>query len=175
MAKTSFASLKLKVKEEVKTFEVGDKVVEVKQYLPASDKYDLIMITLQESEDNGIYNAFKKDVLFHLNLVFMYTNLSFTDKQRENMLELYDILESNGIIGQVVDNIPEDEYELLLEFMEEVSGDMMNYKTSFSGTVSNIMTSLPQNAQAAADIVETFDPEKYQEVLNFARGIGAKI
>jgi hypothetical protein len=174
MAKVSFTTLKLKVNDTSKCIQIGDKEIEVYQYIPAEDKYDLIMITLQQSKENGIYNSYKQEIFFHLNLVYMYTNLSFTDKQKEDYLKLYDILESNGIFDAVVDAMAEDEYENLLTWMEEVQRDLLTYENSFAGVVNGIMENLPKNAEAAAEIVNGFDPEKYEEVLNFAKGIGLR-
>ena len=91
MAKITFASLKLKTRDDVEKINLYDKEIEVKQYLPAEDKYDLIMITLQESKEEGVYNHFKMDMFFHLNIIFMYTNLQFTDKQKEDLIKLYDV------------------------------------------------------------------------------------
>ena len=82
--KVSYANMKLKVNTEVKTFDFGGQKVEVLQYLPAQDKYDLLMVTLQKSLENGAYNEFKLNLYFELNLVYMYTNISFTEKQRED-------------------------------------------------------------------------------------------
>lgn len=174
MAKVSFASLKLKVKDEVKILNIGDKEIEVKQYLSAEDKYDLVMISLQQAKENGIYNSLKLDIFFHLNLIFMYTNLSFTDKQREDLLNLYDILESNEIINNVVALIPEKEIKELYSKVNEILQDLMRYENSAAGIVDNLITSLPVNAQAAADIVDNFNPEKYGEVINFAKAIGMR-
>ena len=42
-------------------------------------------------------------------------NISFTDKQRENLFKLYDVLESNGIISKTIEQIPEDEFDLWYE------------------------------------------------------------
>jgi len=47
--KVSYANMKLKVNTQVKTFKFGGQDIEVLQYLPAKDKYDLLMITLQKS------------------------------------------------------------------------------------------------------------------------------
>ena len=47
--KISYANMKLKTDTSVKTFDFGGQKVEVLQYLPAQDKYDLLMITLQKS------------------------------------------------------------------------------------------------------------------------------
>lgn len=174
MAKVSFASLKLKVKDEVKTINIGEKEVEVKQYLPTVDKYDLIMISLQQAKENGIYNEFKLDMFLHLNLVFMYTNFTFTEKQREDLPGLFDILETNGIIEQVITTIPEEEIKIIYAATTEVKESLVAYENSFAGVVNNFITNLPVNAQAAADIVDNFDPEKYGEVIKFAKAIGMR-
>lgn len=174
MAKVSFTTLKLKVNDETALIKIGDKEIEVTQYLSAEDKYDLIMITLQQCKENGIYNSLKKEIFFNLNLVYMYTNLSFTDKQKEDYLKLYDILESNGIFNEVIGAMAEGEYENLLVWMEEVQMDLMNYENSFAGVANNLLNSFPQSAQTAADIVNNFDPEKFENVINFAKGIGMR-
>ena len=174
MAKVTFASLKLKVRDDIREIDLGDKKIEVKQYLPAEDKYDLIMITLQESKEEGVYNHFKMDMFFHLNIIFMYTNLQFTDKQKEDLIKLYDILESNGIINAVVAAIPEDEYNYLFDTMETVAKARSKYDNSFAGILNNFMVNMPINAAEANKIVENFDPEKYGEVINFAKAIGMR-
>ena len=174
MAKVTFASLKLKIKDEIKTININDKEVEVKQYLTAEDKYDLIMISLQQAKENGIYNDFKLDMFLHLNIVFMYTNLTFTDKQRENLPNLYDILETNDIIEMVISAIPENEIKIIYEEVNEIKKSLITYENSVAGIVNNLITQLPANAQAAADIVDNFNPEKYSEVINFAKAIGMR-
>ena len=174
MAKVTFASLKLKVRDDIREIDLGDKKIEVKQYLPAEDKYDLIMITLQESKEEGVYNHFKMDMFFHLNMVFMYTNLQFTDKQKEDLIKLYDVLESNGIINAVVSAIPEEEYNYLFDTMETVAKARSKYDNSFAGVLNNFMINMPINAAEANKIVENFDPEKYGEVINFAKAIGMR-
>ena len=64
------------------------------------------MVTLQKSLEEGVYNPVKKDMYFHLYLVYMYTDITFTEKQREDESKLYDVLESNGLIPAVLKNIP---------------------------------------------------------------------
>lgn len=174
MAKVTFASLKLKIKDEVKKVTIADKEVEVKQYLPASDKYDLIMISLQEAKENGIYNDFKIDVFLHLNMIFMYTNLSFTDKQREDLFNLYDILESNDVINTVIQAIPQEEIQTVYNCVNKIMRDSMIYENSAAGVAKTIITEMPANAAAAAEIVDNFNPEKYSEVMNFAKAIGMR-
>ena len=105
MAKTTYAGMKLKVNTQPKEIDFNGNQFEVLQYLPIEDKYDLVMITLQKCYEEGIYNPIKKDMYFHLYLVYMYTDISFTDRQTEDEEKLYNTLESNGIINEVIKNI----------------------------------------------------------------------
>ena len=66
MAKVTYASLKLKTDNSVNTFDFQGHEIEVLRYLPVEDKYDLVMITLQNSEENGIYNPVKFPFIFSL-------------------------------------------------------------------------------------------------------------
>ena len=168
MSKVSYTNLKLKINNSVETFDFNGQNIEVKQYLAAEDKYDLIMITLQKSEEDGIYNPFKLDLYFHLHLVFMYTNLSFTERQKDNELKLYDTLKSNGFIDLMLEYIPTTEYNDLITFMEEIKHDILEYTNTAGAVLQKVINDLPKNAQVAREIVDSFDKEKYQEVIAFA-------
>lgn len=171
MAKTTYASLKLKTDTSVKEIEFNGSKIEVLQYLPIDDKYSLVNITLQKSKDGSIYHPLKKDMYFHLNLVYLYTNLSFTDKQREDESKLYDALQSSGLLNLILENIPEEEYEILYSFIEEYERDILNYQNTIAGIIANLIESLPARAEEMQKIVDNFNPENFQEVLNFARAI----
>lgn len=168
MAKVSYANLKLKTDTSVNTFDFQGHTIEVLKYLPVEDKYDLVMITLQNAEENGIYNPVKLDMYFHLYLVYMYTNLSFTDKQKDNETKLFDTLKSNGFIDLMLQNIDEDEYVEIYNYIMSYQEDMLSYKNTAGAVLQSVIQDLPRNAQAAADIVNSFQPEKYKAVIDFA-------
>ena len=167
MAKVSYANLKLKPLNTVSSFEFGGQQVEVLNYLPIEDKYDLVMITLQKAEENGIYNPILLDLYFHLHLVYMYTNLSFTDKQKENELKIYDTLVSNGFFDKFFEAMDENEYKELMDYIEELKETILYYRNTAGAVLQSIIQDLPENAQAAADIVKSFDPKQYQAVIDF--------
>lgn len=171
MAKTTYAGMKLKVQTSPKKIDFNGNEIEVLQYLPIEAKYDLVMITLQKSLENGIYNPIKKDMYFHLYMMYMYTDISFTEKQKEDESKLYDTLQSNGLISEVITNIPEEEYNLLFEYMDEIIEETMYFRTSLPSLLNDIITTLPEKAKDAVEALNNFDPEKYQELIAFAKSV----
>lgn len=169
MGKISYASLKLKVNTDVNTFTYGETPIEVKKYLPINDKLDLITITLQNSRTReGYYNPVLLEKYFNLYLVYMYTNIVFTDKQKEDEDKLYDTLESNGIITEVIKAMEEDEYREIWAKLNETIQNEMSYVTTAAAIIKSLIADLPAQAQAAMDIVNEFDPDKFQAVKDFA-------
>jgi hypothetical protein len=168
MAKVSYANLKLKTKEEIKEFDFNGSKIEVLQYLPLQDKIDLIDITCQKAREDRLYSPIKIDAYFHLHLVYLYTNLTFTEKQREDEYKLYDCLMSNGLIDGVLMNMNKKEYESLLDLLNQKIEDELKYNTTAAAILNQLITDLPKNAEAAKKIMDEFDPKKYQAVVDFA-------
>ena len=168
MAKVSFTNLKLKINKEVKEITFNNAKVEVLQYLPIEDKYDLIMITLQQAKEGNIYNPVKLEMYFNLNLVYSYTNISFTEKQREDEAKLYDTLVSSGFLNPVIEAIPDDEYNELRNCIEILEEKLENNEKSFAAKLADFMEELPNKMQEAAKIAKNFDPEQFKNVINFA-------
>ena len=169
MAKITYSSLKLKIKDNIKEIDFNDNKIEVKQYLSISDCIDLVDITLQQSKEGVLYNPLKVDMYYHLYLIYLMTNITFTDKQKEDEEKLYDVLLSNGLIDAVIAAIPESIYAGLLNKIEEKIQIELKYNTTAAAIIQNIINDLPRNAQAMADIVDNFDPSQYQAVIDFAK------
>jgi len=169
MSTITFDSLELKSNTSVKELEYNGSKIEVKQYLPIEDKNDLIQITLQKAKENGTYNVVKLEMYFNLHIVYLYTNLSFTDEQKENESELYDLLENNGIINAVVNAIGEKEYETLYNFLMDMKESDMQYNTTMASIIKSLITDLPANAQAAVDMVNSITPENFQNIQDMIK------
>lgn len=151
MAKPTFAKMALKMNTEVKTVSIGEQEIEVKQYLPVNDKLILISNVLNNSIDDANFsNPIKLDVFTNLEIIFTYTNLSFTDKQKEDLVKLYDILESNNIFNQIIAAIPSEEYNCLIDGIQRCSDAIYTYRNSVLGLldiVSNDYNNLDLDAQ----------------------------
>ena len=98
----------------------------------------------------------------------MFTNIHFTPEDKEDPFALYDVLESNGFIDMVLSNIPDDIYSKLMGMLEDIVEKAEKYNISTACILDNIITNLPKNAAAAAEIVNNFDPNKYEAVQRFA-------
>lgn len=165
----SYANMKLKVDNSTYQFKWNDYTIDILNYLPIENKYDLIMITLQKSLENGYYNPIKLDKYFHLHLIYMYTNISFTEKQKEDSDKLYNCLKSNGLLDAFINEFNENEYNELYSLLNDTKEAILRQKLSVSGLLESVISDLPAQAEAMQNIIDNFNPEKYQEVINFAK------
>lgn len=171
MAKVSYASLKLKTNTDVTIVDFNGTKIEVLKYLPIEDKYDLISITLQKSREDTLYNPLKVDMFFHLHLIYMYTNLSFTEKQREDEAKLYDTLSSNGLIDLVLESIDEYEYEILNTYLEETIDQDLEYKTTVAYLLNSFLGDMPAKIENIQHMMDEIDQEKFTNAINFAKAL----
>lgn len=165
-----YSDLNLKVNKETTIVKIDDKTeIEVLQYLPIEDKIDLIQIALQKSLENGVYNEVKLDMYFNLYIVYMYSNLEFTDEEKEDEFKLYNELQSNYIIVHVIAGMDEGEYDCLLDYLKSMQEANEMYRNSAAAILQSFIQDMPRNAAAAAEIVDNFDKEKYKNVIDFAK------
>lgn len=140
MAKVAFTKLGLKRKDEVKTVNINNNAIEVKQYLPINDKLALIsrVINLSHDSSNNFANPVQVEVIGTIEIIMAYTNLSFTEKQKEDYAKLYDLLEENGITKDLIGAIPEDEYAFLIDGINESIEAVYKYQNSVLGILETV-------------------------------------
>ena len=175
MAKVSFGTLKLKKQETTTTIKIADKDIEVLNYLPIEDKYDLIQATLQQSVEGIGFNEILIEMNFYLNVVFLYSNISFTETQKEDRYKLYDILESNGVINEIVNAIPVQEFKNLMDSFDLEKERVVRENRSSAGILNNIISKLPNKAQETSDILKNINFEDMKDIVNFANELGINI
>ena len=157
MAKVSLTKLGLKVNQDIKTIEFNEQIIEVKQYLPVNDKLELISNVINAShDDNNFANPVKVNVFTTLEIMYAYTNINFTDKQKEDPTKLYDTLMSSGLVATVVNAIPEDEYHEVLCGVSDSIEAVYTYRNSVLGILESISADYSQL---------NFDAEEIQKKL----------
>lgn len=139
MAKLAFSKLGLKENKETTIYVYQDQEIEVKQYLPIKDKLELLskVVNRSMSDESRYFNSLKLRVFLDLEFVYYYTNLSFTSKQKEDEIKLYDLLESNGIIDGVI-ACAQDEYNLLTNDLNNIIDAIYKYQNSALGVLTTI-------------------------------------
>lgn len=174
MAKIAFSKLALKKQEEIKTIDINNNVIEVKQYLPVNDKLTLIskVVNLSHDSDNNFPNPIKVEIIGTLEIIYAYTNLSFTDKQKEDIGKLYDLLDSNGVVTAIIEQIPEEEYSFVINGINETIEAVYKYQNSVLGILDSISQDYSNLELDASTIQnEIADPEN----LKLLKGIMTKL
>jgi hypothetical protein len=139
MAKINFNKLNLKVKEDIETLIFNEQEIEVKKYLPIGEKMEMIGDIINRcSEEEKFYNVGKLEVFFTIEAIVHYTNIKFTDKQREDVYKLYDLLVSSELKNKVFKLIPEEELEFIRYVINKTIKSVYKYTNSIYGLLDNI-------------------------------------
>ena len=163
-----FSDLNLKLNEKTRSFKHDDKDIKVKQYLPIEKKITLVQIALQQSLEDGVYNEGLLAAYFHTYVEMFYTDLEFTDEEKYDVLNLYDLLWSEKIINSVMSLIPQEEIQELDEMLNMQQRNNTVYKQSAAYLIGQFINELPNQMEKVGEIVNNFDPSKYQAVVDFA-------
>ena len=139
MAKVSLTKLGLKVNQDIKNIEFNEQIIEVKQYLPINEKLELISSVINSAADeNNFSNPVKENVFLTLEILYHYTNINFTDKQKEDPVKLYDLVVSSGLVNKVTDLIPEEELDEVINGVAQSVKAIYTYRNSVLGILESI-------------------------------------
>jgi len=153
MAKLAFSKLGLKVTDIVNPLMFGENTIEVKMYLPLDDKIKLVQTILNNTvDDKGYYNPIQLEVNKVIETVAAYTNIAFTEKQRENISKLYDQLISSGLWGVLRASIPHSEMEYIDGKLTSLIDNIYKYRNSAVGILENLNIDYEKLDGLSADI-----------------------
>ena len=139
MAKVSFTKLGLKKNEDVGILHINEQDIEVKQYLPINEKLELISSVINSAADeNNFSNPVKENVFLTLEILYHYTNINFTDKQKEDPVKLYDLVVSSGLVNKITDLIPEEELDEVINGVAQSVKAIYAYRNSVLGILESI-------------------------------------
>ena len=138
--KIGLTKLGLKKNTNLISLEWNGQVIEIKEYLPIEDKIGVIeRIVNQSLDDNNFANPARIMINTTLEIMFAYTNINFTDKQKEDRLGLYDLLVSSGLWDQIKDKLDEiGELKIINKTVNDVIDEIYKYKNSAMGILQVI-------------------------------------
>ena len=139
MAKLAFSKLGLKVNNQVVNIHYNDQIIEVKQYISVNDKLKLISEVINNTiDEHSFCNPVKVKVYLLIGIIENYTNISFTEKQKEDIVKLYDLIQSNGLFNKILEAIPAEEFNDLLNSTWDSIDAIYTYNNSAMGVIENI-------------------------------------
>ena len=166
MAKISLTKLGLKVNQDIKTIEFNGQTIEVKQYLPVNEKLALIGNVINFAHDeNNFSNPVKISIYTTLEIMYNYTNINFTDKQKEDPAKLYDMLISSGLVAEVINAISEAEYHEILCGVSDSIDAVYTYRNSVMGILDSISQDYSSLDLNATEIQKKLSDPNNMELL----------
>lgn len=138
MAKVNLTKLnKIKSLDPI-DIKIGEETISVVQYLPLEKKLTIMQNIIEQAGNNeeGFYNIVKLTVFYTIEMLRVYTNISFTEKQLEDPQKLYDIIVLNNIWETVKDSIPEKERDYIWDNTCALAREITEYNHSALGILN---------------------------------------
>ena len=178
MAKVPYSKLSCKINNDVQVINFNGQDIEVKQYLSIQDKLKLIsrVIEICHEEDYNYSNPVKRDVYATIEIIDNYTNISFTEKQKEDVPKLYDAIYSSGLKDAVMKAIPEAEWMAIKDGIEISVQSIYEYQHSILGILDLARQDFSEVDEEASELQQKIrDPKNLdllKEILNrYSAGI----
>ena len=144
MAKVPFSKLNCKFEDEVGgTIHFNNIDIQVKYRIPVQQKLQMVgdIINAAAADDNtGYWNPGKISIFTTLFYMYNYTNISFTDKQKQDPAKLYDAITSSGLYKEVYNMIAEDERKWVNVVLNETLKNIYTYRNSIYGILDVMAT-----------------------------------
>lgn len=96
------------------------------------------VINLSHDKDSNYSNPIKVDIYTKLNIIENYTNITFTDKQKEDVCKLYDLFKESGLMEEIFNAIPEQEIVEIENSIKKAIKSIYAYQNSVMGILDNV-------------------------------------
>jgi hypothetical protein len=153
------------INKENKIINFNGSEIQIINYLPVHDKYELIMATIKKSYENEIYNPIKLDMYFNLHLIYMYTNIVIDTEDKVNQDEIYDIFKSSGLLAIIKENMDQDEWQDLKNKMIQTLDIIKEHNASVTGFLSNLLNEVMNKVGDGLETLKNVDPEILSNIL----------
>lgn len=153
-------------KDNYKEITFNGDTIKVKQYLSIEEKADLINVALQKSIYNGqLFDPLYLDAFVKMNILYMYTDIVFTQEERANELDLFDKCYCSNLIEEVMEEIPAEELKIIYDTIKLKKEEITKYNNSFSGIIQNTINTFSTDFEPIVKILQEQGSEKILSLL----------
>lgn len=155
MAKITYSKLGLNklVNKEPSIVDFNNQQIEIYQYLPIEKKLELISDIINKSIDDNTYsNPCRIEIFTTIETILAYTNLTITEKQKEDLFKLYDSFVASGFADIILSKIPETETNFINYSVRKTIKNIYQQKNSALGILESISTDYSNLSLEASDI-----------------------
>ena len=176
MAKIAYSKLGLNkmVNKDPIIIEFNNQQIEVAQYLPIEKKLNLISNIINSSlDDNTYYNPCRIEIFMLTKIIEAYTNLTITDKQKEDIFKFYDQIVASGLAEAVINVIPISDYNFIYKNTLKTIKNIYKQRNSVLGILETISTDYSTLNLDASEIQKKLaDPENMELLKNVLSKLG---
>lgn len=160
-----FKDLDVKINKTYKTINFKGQDIKIAEYLPVDEKIALIDIALQKSMYNGMVHPLQLKKYYELGLVYMYSDIIFSEEDRADEAKIYDEVYASGLLNEIIKNIPAKEIQTCAEMLKETKVAVEKHKVSAVGIIETLINTIENEIPHIMDMVNNLTPENAQQLL----------
>lgn len=161
-----------KINEEVTKVETNVGDILVKKEIPMKDVLELIDIIVETSYEKNLYNPSKVSIGLVVGIFLSYTDIEFTEEERADWANIYQIVVSNDLINVVFSAISQNQRTFIYEGVDGLLEARQKTDGNFASVVRYIMDKAPQQAEAISKIIDSWDQSKFEYIKEIANQNG---
>ena len=162
---TQYKDVDTKYKKTFKTITWREKEIKISDYLPIDEKIALIDIALQKSMYNGMVHPLQLKKYYELGLVYMYSDIIFSEEDRADEAKIYDEIYASGLLNEIIKNIPAKEIQILAEMLKETKVAIEKHKVSVVGIIETLINTLQNEIPNLMEQLSNLSPEQAKQTL----------
>lgn len=156
MTEIAFNELNIQPYIETKKIDCGSNTFEVCSYLPVDEKAKMLQFVVNGAldETTGTFSPLRVEVYFAIAVCRWYAGMTFTEEDMVNVAQVYDALDTNDLLGDIMDAIPDDELAFIRGLVEETIADIARYNTSAAGIIQSMSNNATGLDEQISSILE---------------------
>jgi hypothetical protein len=128
----NFGDLNLSVDVAFKEIDFKGQKILVKSYVSNSVKAGIINLAARGAFNEGVINTALVDAYIHMFIIEYYTDIKFGEEDSQDIISNYDKAITSGLLSAILEAIPEEEYDYIIDCLKDFERQLMSYSHSYA-------------------------------------------